>query len=111
MLRKKTQKNHFGQTLLEYSLVVGAVLAIIVAMGPMIGRSTNGFIRLVADQLGPQKGAEQNFDNSQSHLDYSYTTQNARKINTRQETVGVINYVFNEQMQGTINSQADLGIH
>lgn len=48
-----------GQTLLEYTLLIGVVMLIFFAMSPMIKRSAQGVIKTVADQIGEQVNADQ----------------------------------------------------
>ena len=110
------QKDKNGQTLLEYSLVIGLVVAIITAMGPYIGRSTKGMIKLVADEIGLQNEAEQNYNDSDGgFLEYSYQTTNSQTSKTRNEgavtgELGVIEYVFDDRIGGTFNRSTNLGI-
>ena len=69
----KTKK---AQSLVEYSIVLALIVAIIMTMGPLIRRYLQGMIKLTTDQIGRQRGAEQSFDES-GHLDNSYTITRA----------------------------------
>ncbi len=48
-----------AQTFLEYSLLIGIVVAVLMAMTPMLRRSTQAMIKVVSDQVGDQINAEQ----------------------------------------------------
>ena len=48
-----------GQTFIEYTLMIGALVMILVAMIPMVRRGIQAMVKVTADQLGTQKGAEQ----------------------------------------------------
>jgi len=63
--------NAKGQTILEYVIVLGIVIIILFTMTPLIRRGTQSMIKLVADQIGDQEAAEQQFDQS-GHLKASY---------------------------------------
>ena len=92
-------------------MVIGLVIAVLVAMGPYIGYSTKGVIRLVADEIGVQNQADQKYnDASAGYLRYSYSTQDVRTSKERNERLGVINYVFDDVIRGTLNQSTNMGI-
>jgi len=66
------RRNQKAQIFLEYLLVIGAVVMIMFAMSMLIKRGTQGMIKVVADQIGDQINAEQNFDDG-GFLESSYT--------------------------------------
>ena len=41
-----------GQSILEYTIVLGVIVIVMSAMGPMIKRGTQSLIKVVADQVG-----------------------------------------------------------
>jgi len=62
-LKHKEQSERSGrqhaQTFVEYTLVLGLIAAIFMAMSPMIKRASQGMVKVVADQIGAQENAEQ----------------------------------------------------
>lgn len=59
MMRKNILRNFKGQTLVEYSLLIGIVIAFLLTMTPMVKRSAQGMVRVIADEVGYQRNAEQ----------------------------------------------------
>ena len=53
------RKNIMGQTIVEYSLLIGIVIALLLVVTPMIKRGSQGMIKTVADEVGYQNNAEQ----------------------------------------------------
>ncbi len=77
MLRyNRTNHQTHAQTLMEYTLVLGVVLLILVAMTPIIKRGSQGMIKFVADQVGNQQNSDQTFDDT-GHLINSFTIINS----------------------------------
>ena len=71
-----------AQTFLEYSLLIGIVVAVLMAMAPMLRRSTQAMIKVVSDQVGDQVNSEQE-GGDQGHLDSANTiTRVDRQIST-----------------------------
>lgn len=53
------RKNIMGQTIVEYSLLIGIVIALLLVVTPMIKRGAQGMIKTVSDEIGYQNNAEQ----------------------------------------------------
>lgn len=53
------RKNIMGQTIVEYSLLIGIVIALLLVVTPMIKRGAQGMIKTVSDEIGYQNDAEQ----------------------------------------------------
>ena len=70
---KSTSENKYcrAQTFLEYMLVFGVVASVLVAMTPLLKRSTQGLVKVVADHVGNQKNAEQ-LGGTSGHLVSAY---------------------------------------
>ena len=112
MLKRKTniKVSRKGQSLIEYTVVIGVIAMVLFAMQPMVKRATQGMFKSMADQIGTQQNAEQDFaDPEGSHLDYSYTTTRARIDKTRLESGGVINYVYGDMVNTEMTSATNLG--
>lgn len=85
-----------GQSIVEYTTVISAVLLIIFAMGPLIKRSSQGMIKMVADQIGLQNNAEQKFDD-RGHLHRSYAATRGRTDKRTVDVAGDIDYIYNDE--------------
>ena len=55
MFRKQRQ----GQTFIEYTLLVGVLVTVLIAMTPMMRRGIQALVKVTADQVGTQQNAEQ----------------------------------------------------
>ena len=52
-------KRQQGQTFIEYSLMLGILVSVLIVMTPMMRRGIQGMVKVVADQVGTQQNAEQ----------------------------------------------------
>lgn len=109
----KTDRIHLrnAQSAIEYTIVLASVLAIMAAMGTIIRRSSQGWTRLVADQIGVQNLADQQFnDIQQAHLDSSYGVSRSDVRKTNLDVAGIQNYIFDDIIIATSNQVINLGI-
>ena len=97
-----------GQSILEYTILLGVIVMVMFAMGPMLKRGTQSLIKVVADQVGVQQNAEQKFDES-GHLEVSYTA--ARGFTDKQtfDTAGMTTYVFDDVTTTESGALVNLG--
>ncbi len=51
--------NNKAQTIVEYTMVIGVVMLILIAMNPLIRRGIQGMIVVAADQIGVQNRSDQ----------------------------------------------------
>ncbi|GEM_PF-4663835 len=93
--RPLLRRGRQAQSLIEYSMVIGIVVAILVAMQPLIKRSTQGMIKLVADQIGIQNQSDQPFDSS-SYLNITYSTTRTTLFEERTEHNTMANYIYSD---------------
>ena len=100
--------NKKAQSILEYTILLGAIVAIMFAMGPMLKRGTQSLIKVVADQVGIQQNAEQKFDKT-GHLESSYTATRSSTDKQTQDFVGTTIYSFNDVADTTSNALINLG--
>ena len=91
----RTKNSPAGQILLEYIIVIGIVVLVLFAMSTMIKRGTQGMIKVVADQIGNQVNAEQDFENS-GYLSSSYSSTRAETLKTKTDFLGNITYSFGD---------------
>lgn len=97
-----------GQTILEYTIVLGVIVIIMSAMGPMLKRGTQSLIKVVADQVGVQQNAEQKFD-ERGHLDASYASTRGSMDKQTLDSIGVTTYIFNDLTTTQSNALMNLG--
>ncbi|MCK5580877.1 MAG: hypothetical protein KAJ18_06350 [Candidatus Omnitrophica bacterium] len=86
-MKKKRQ----AQTFLEYTLLIGVLTGVIVAMTPLLRRGTQAMVKLVADQLGTQQGAEQ-LGGTRGHLVESVAKREADRVKRRSDSMGTVVY-------------------
>ena len=97
-----------AQTILEYTIVMGVIVVIMFAMGPMIKRGIQSLIKTVADEIGIQRNADQRFDES-GHLVSSDVSTNSTVDKVTSGLSGTTVYSYNDTT-GTISATVvDLG--
>lgn len=97
-----------GQTILEYTIVLGVIVTIMFAMGPMLKRGLQSLIKVVADQVGVQENADQRFDET-GHLEQSYATARGAMDKQTQDFVGTTTYTFNDLTEARSSALINLG--
>ena len=64
-----------GQSMIEYTIIVGIVTVVLYYMGTGIKRGVQSMVKATADQVGNQQNADQDFvDTSQGYMQASNTT-------------------------------------
>jgi len=76
-----------AQTFLEYTLLFGIVVALIIGLSPLMKRGIQASVRSVADQMGLQQCAEQT-GGKKGKVEYVNTRMQNSKEKTRLERVG-----------------------
>ncbi len=111
MLIKLKKKNQcLAQSALEYTVVVAAVLAIVSAMSPMIQRSSQAYIKLVADQVGIQNLADQQFnEETQGYLRGTVSSTRSYSDKKTQEVFSMLYYTPTANVVTDSVSDIDLG--
>jgi len=101
-----------GQTFVEYTIVIGMIIVIVFAMGPMIKRATQGMIKLTADQIGIQKAGDQSgFYNTVTggYLEDQYAKSRAVTHKDTSEFFGAASYSYAEQVDYQMQQHSNLG--
>ena len=52
-------KPRHGQTFIEYTILIGVLVTVLFAMSPMMRRGVQSMVKVMADQVGTQRNAEQ----------------------------------------------------
>jgi len=55
-------RRHSAQTFVEYTMLIGVVSALLIAMSTMVRRGVQEMVKVVSDQIGNQELADQNPD-------------------------------------------------
>ena len=92
-----------GQTFVEYGLLLGIVVSVLIAVSPMVRRATQGMVKLVSDQIGNQVNAEQD-GGSQGYLEDSYTLSQVDARKRTIEYLGETEFIFDGTQTKTIST-------
>ncbi len=98
-----------GQSMVEYSIIVGLVAAILFTMGPFLRRGINSVVKLTADQIANQQDAEQRVTNRSGYLVDTRTAQQAITSKNTKEWLGDTNYYYNDADVSQTTSLVNLG--
>ena len=103
-------RKYRGQTILEYTIIVGIVVVVLSYMGTSIRRGAQSLVKVTADQLGNQENADQDFDNPLQG--YTQLVNTAMQDNKNRQ-VSVQGYVtktmFNESTDMVTNTVTNAG--
>jgi hypothetical protein len=100
-----------GQTFVEYTILISLIGGILIAMTPLIRRSAQGMVKVIADQVGNQVNAEQSGgDQGLLELSETQTQIDTSKVKT-EALSGAITYQFLQERVKTDNeTKSDLGV-
>ena len=102
--------NNFGQSVAEYSLIVGIVVAVFMVLSPMVKRSTQAMVKIVADEVGIQRNAEQNSEAGLvSSLTNTAVDQQRRREEWRAGTVHSVQATYEDQTSTNALTHSNLG--
>ena len=74
-----------GQSILEYTIIVGIVTVVLYYMGTGIKRGVQSLVKVTADQVGNQQNSDQDFnDTRQGYMQGSNST--TQEANNKQTT-------------------------
>jgi hypothetical protein len=103
-----------GQSILEYTIIVGIVTVVLYYMGTSIKRGVQSLVKVTADQVGNQQNSDQDFnDVQQGYMEGSNSvTQESKKKQVTESgympasgnAVYVTNTVFNESSYTMTNT-------
>jgi len=79
-----------GQSVIEYTMLVGIISVVLFYMGTNIKRGVQSLVKVTADQVGNQQNSDQNFNDAQSGYMES-SNSSSHTINNRQ--VAEIGYI------------------
>ena len=82
-----------AQTFIEYTLLFGILISLLIAMTPLMKRGIQGMIKVVADQVGTQQNADQPGGKS-GQLDNAYIVTRVDSEKNVRERLGDTTYDF-----------------
>ena len=100
--------NKKAQSILEYTILLGVIVIVMFAMGPMLKRGLQSLIKVVADQVGVQQNAEQKFDDT-GHLEAAYISTRGSMDKQTHDFIGTTSYIFNDLTTTQSNALINLG--
>lgn len=98
-----------AQSVLEYTIVLGLVAIIFVAIAPLFKRGVQSVVRLTADQIQGQANADQNPNSPGGYLVGQYSASQALSNTSTEELFGVTRYTRGDSEVSTTNSTVNLG--
>lgn len=87
-----------AQTFVEYTLLIGILISLLIAMTPMVKRGVQAMVKVVADQVGNQQDADQ-IGGKFGQLDDSFTVTRVDSNKNVRERLGVTTYGFDEDIE------------
>ena len=107
-----------GQSILEYTIIVGIVTVVLYYMGTGIKRGVQNMVKITADQVGNQQNADQDFNDTQQGYLVSSTSLTQDSRNKQIAEIGnaaagntsyVSNTSFNESTYTMTNTITNAG--
>ena len=93
-LKRKKQRKQQAQTFVEYTVLIGVVTGILIAMSTMIRRGTQEMVKVVSDQIGNQMLADQNPDPQAGRLLNAISQTTVDRDMKTQQRLDIVTYNF-----------------
>ena len=81
-----------GQTILEYTMIIGILTMVLYYMGTGIKRGVKSLVKVTADQVGTQQNADQDFNDVQQGY---MVASNSQVQETRDKLTSEVGYIPN----------------
>ena len=110
---KKNFYQNQAQTIVEYTLLIGITIAILLAVTPMIKRGTQGMVKVVADELGTQQNAEQVGGDGGGLIKSDVNSNFDRQQTKKEWLTGTTHSIFtgyNDSTTMDIKSESSMGV-
>lgn len=100
-----------AQNLMEYTIILGVIVLIFLAVNPIIKRNVQGMIKTAADQIGTQQDAEQDFNVERGYVIDSYVATDSLvdKIRKEGRQPGVTDINYGDRATVYSHTQSILG--
>ena len=92
--KQKKQRRHQAQTFVEYTVLIGIVTGLLIAMSTMIRRGTQEMVKVVSDQIGNQLMADQSSDPEAGRLINTASDVFVDRDTKTQQRLDVVTYNF-----------------
>jgi len=97
-----------GQTFIEYTILISVVLILLFMISPMMRRTTQSLVRLVADQIGNQADADQSGGEA-GYMESVYMHSRTDRQKTVSERMGSLQTDYLDLDELTSNQVTNLG--
>jgi hypothetical protein len=97
-----------GQTFVEYTLLVSLVMALFFTISPLMRRSTQSLVRLVADQVGNQQDSDQS-GGKDGYMESSHLQTRSDQRQTLRERLGAFETEYMGSDESISNMVTNLG--
>ena len=98
-----------AQSLGEYAILISLVVAIMMALFPLVKRGTQSFIRAGADEIGNQEDADQDFNSDTGFTNASGQATNSDSYTIRRDWPGMTGLYTNTTDTTVSNTYSNLG--
>ncbi len=103
----------YGQTIVEYTIIVGIVTVVLFYMGTGVKRGVQSLVKVTADQVGSQQNADQDFNDTRQGYMVNSTTETQEAKNRQVTETGYIPvsgnaiYVSNTSVNESTDTQTN----
>jgi Flp pilus assembly pilin Flp len=108
MLKRKKCHENAAQIMVEYTLVIGLVVVMLIAMLPMLNRMSQAMIKVAVDQVGNQVNGDQEFGED-GHLVHEYASTRADTHKILDHQADRISFHYNDTVGRESHSLMNLG--
>ena len=109
MFKRKNFYKDEAQIMVEYVLVIGLVIIMLMTMLPIIARMSQSMMKIAADQVGNQQNGEQEFGPS-GHLVSEYTSTRANTNKYLDHYADAVTYRYDDRTGTTKDALMNLGV-
>jgi len=105
---KKNLKLVVAQTIVEYTFLLGIIFAIFMALSPMIRRTSQGMVKIMADQVGLQINSEQIGGKAGKLINMTIDSKRSDS-KTKAEDFGTTTYVIDRSQDTKTATYSNVG--
>ncbi len=108
MIKRQKYHKKAAQIMVEYVLVLGLVIVMLITMLPVLNRMSQSMIKVVADQVGNQANGDQEFGES-GRLVHQYDTTRTNTNKFLEHQADVITHRYDDTISRESESLMNLG--
>jgi hypothetical protein len=98
-----------GQSFLEYTMIIGVIMVVLTVMAPMMKRSIQAMVKVVADQVGVQNESDQEVNIMDGYLNFSHTVVQAQTSKTERGYSENITYIYDDRTDASTVQASEMG--